>query len=385
MADDQFTTQFSAHDSAQPEDDDTGEARTVEPDEVEEVDASHIVNGPADADDPRDDTADTDLPSFAPLAPAVRPDASAPRAVPASQSVPAVPSGQPADAQSPAIAPSTDAMPMPSPFPGTPHEHVETPQPVVSASPSATVAAAGVAAAGDAADADAGRETPGRRRARHASPMPEMPDLRSNAQGGPMDPVDAQSRNEFTTVYDILDRIEATLNEAKAGFFTPNVVKVDRDDLNGQLAELKRMLPVQLERASALMREAERRLEGAQTQANAIVTGAQSRAADMIKEANDQAQFLAGQENVVALAQAKARAIMDNAQARADRLTSGADKYCIDVMDSLDRQLDKLRQDVGAGLNVLHSRQQRAGQDYAAVRDSLDGDAQAPGAGTQRQ
>ena len=42
------------------------------------------------------------------------------------------------------------------------------------------------------------------------------------------------------------------------------------------------------------MREAERRLENAQTQANAIVASAQSRAADTIREAEEQAQFLPG-------------------------------------------------------------------------------------------
>ncbi|WP_420837369.1 cell division protein [Bifidobacterium avesanii] len=200
---------------------------------------------------------------------------------------------------------------------------------------------------------------------RHAVQMPQMPDMRET---GDLDSEAAQSRNEFTTVYDILDAIEQTLGEAKPGLFTPNVVKIDRDQLTGQIEELKKMLPVQLERASALMREAERRLAGAQTQASAIVASAQSRAADMIKEANEQAQFLAGQENVVALAQAKARATMDAAQAKADRLTQGADKYCTDVMESLDQQLDKLKQDVHAGLGVLYNRQQRAAQDYAAAQ-----------------
>ncbi|WP_395953160.1 cell division protein [Bifidobacterium vespertilionis] len=204
------------------------------------------------------------------------------------------------------------------------------------------------------------------RRPRHAV-MPEMPDLRVRS-GDDLDSAADQSRNEFTTVYDILDAIEATLNEGKPGLFTPNLVKVDRDQLSGQIEDLKKKLPVQLERASALMREAERRLAGAQTQASAIVASAQSRAADMIKEANEQAQFLAGQENVVALAQTKARTIVDTAQAKADRLTQGADKYCTEVMESLDQQLDKLKQDVHAGLNVLYTRQQRAAQEYAAAQ-----------------
>lgn len=129
--------------------------------------------------------------------------------------------------------------------------------------------------------------------------MGTLPDLRETLQA---DSAENKSRAEFTTVYDVIDRLESMLDEAKTSMFSPSMVKVDRDEFTSQLAELKKLLPVQLERASALMREAERRLESAQTQANAVVASAQSRAADMVREANEQAQFLAGQENVTELA-----------------------------------------------------------------------------------
>lgn len=196
---------------------------------------------------------------------------------------------------------------------------------------------------------------------RHAFDMNSLPDLRETNNGNDFSSADA-SRDEFTTVYDIIDQLEALLEDAKGSIFTPSMVKVDRDEFGGRLDELKKMLPVQLERASALMREAERRLESAQTQANAIVASAQSRAADMIKDANDQAQFLAGQENVTEIARQKARAILDQAQAKSDRLTQGADQYCTTVMEGLQAQLGKLDRDVQAGLNVLYERQRAAGE-----------------------
>ena len=96
------------------------------------------------------------------------------------------------------------------------------------------------------------------------------------------------------------------------------------------------------------------------TQSNAIVASAQSRAANMIRDANEQAQFLAGQENVTELARQKARAILDQAQTKADHLTQGADQYCTTVMEGLSQQLGKLSQDVQAGLNVLEERQRAA-------------------------
>lgn len=202
-------------------------------------------------------------------------------------------------------------------------------------------------------------------------PIDALPDLRQTLTGQPedIDPAEAKSRAEFTTVFDIIDKLEEALDEAKAGLFTPGQVKVDRESFAADLDELKRMLPVQLERASALMREAERRLESAQTQANAIVASAQSRAADMVRDANEQAQFLAGQENVTELARQKARAILDQAQAKSDHLTQGADRYCVTLMEGLQQQLGKLGQDVSAGLNVLYERQRTAGEQLPRLDD----------------
>ena len=187
--------------------------------------------------------------------------------------------------------------------------------------------------------------------------MSDLPDLRNTFNpNAPLDDSNDLSRDEFTTVYDIIDKLESALDEAKPILFFPGSVRVDRDEFTEQLDQLKKMMPVQLERASALMRESERRLESAQTQANAIVASAQSRAADTIREANEQAQFLAGQENVTELARQKARAILDQAQARADHLTQGADKYCTTVMETLQQQLGKLGNDVQAGLNASAKR-----------------------------
>ena len=164
-------------------------------------------------------------------------------------------------------------------------------------------------------------------------PMDQLPDLRRQND----DDID-QNRAEFTTVYDIIDQLENTITEAKGTIFSPSLVKIDRDEFLDQLEELKSKLPVQLERASALMREAEHRLETAQSQANVIITSAQSRATDMVHEAQQQAQILAGQEHVTQIARQKSRDMLDQAQAKADTLTQGADRYCIKVMESLQQR-----------------------------------------------
>lgn len=223
-------------------------------------------------------------------------------------------------------------------------------QPVTAAADyPATGAAAGTAATNNSATgnaADRATDEPAKpaKSSKPSISMSDLPDLRATFDpNAPLDDSSDRSRDEFTTVYDIIDSIEEELDEAKPILFAPSSVRVDRESFTGKLDKLKKMLPVQLERASALMRESERRLESAQTQANVIIASAQSRAADTVREANEQAQFLAGQENVTELARQKARGILDQAQAKADKLTQNADKYCITMMESLQQQVDQDR------------------------------------------
>lgn len=200
-------------------------------------------------------------------------------------------------------------------------------------------------------------------------PIPQMPELREDAQTSTPS---NSSRAEFTTVFDIIDKMEKILDSAKPSVFAPSVVKIDREEFMDVLTDLKKMLPVQLERASALMRESERRLEKAQIQAKAIVTESQSQAAEVLREANQQAEFLASQENVVAIAQNKAQSIIERTQAQSNKLIQGANQYATKVMEALNTQLMQYQQDVQAGIEVLKERERGAASqlDQSYVEDN---------------
>ncbi|MDO4913904.1 MAG: ATP synthase F0 subunit B [Bifidobacteriaceae bacterium] len=189
--------------------------------------------------------------------------------------------------------------------------------------------------------------------------LPDFRNIDSNSDKDTLSEEDKKSRDEFTTVYDIIDDLSELIAESRSGFFTSGVVRVNRDEYIDKINLLKSELPVQLERASALMREAERRLDNAQTQANSIISSAQSRANDIIQEAQNQADFLAGQEHVAQLAREKAHAILDKAQEKSDYLTQGADKYCLEMMQSLQTQIDKMSTNVTSGIQVIKSRQSK--------------------------
>ncbi|RYN14247.1 cell division protein [Bifidobacterium animalis subsp. animalis] len=200
---------------------------------------------------------------------------------------------------------------------------------------------------------------------RPAFNMDDLPDLRDNAP----DP-DALRKAEFTTVYDIIDSLEEMITSAKGSMFSPSSVKIDRDDFLDKLEDLKTKLPVQLERASALMREAEGRLANANSQANVIISTTQARAANIIRDANERADYLASQEKVTEIARQKAKTMIDKAQAASDRLTSGADQYCIKIMNELHSQLGKMTRDVEGGLNVLEEREAKAREELPHAEES---------------
>ena len=200
---------------------------------------------------------------------------------------------------------------------------------------------------------------------RPAFNMDDLPDLRDNAP----DP-DALRKAEFITVYDIIDSLEEMITSAKGSMFSPSSVKIDRDDFLDKLEDLKTKLPVQLERASALMREAEGRLANANSQANVIISTAQARAANIIRDANERADYLASQEKVTEIARQKAKTMIDKAQAASDRLTSGADQYCIKIMNELHSQLGKMTRDVEGGLNVLEEREAKAREELPHAEES---------------
>ena len=200
---------------------------------------------------------------------------------------------------------------------------------------------------------------------RPAFNMDDLPDLRDNAP----DP-DALRKAGFTTVYDIIDSLEEMITSAKGSMFSPSSVKIDRDDFLDKLEDLKTKLPVQLERASALMREAEGRLANANSQANVIISTAQARAANIIRDANERADYLASQEKVTEIARQKAKTMIDKAQAASDRLTSGADQYCIKIMNELHSQLGKMTRDVEGGLNVLEEREAKAREELPHAEES---------------
>ena len=200
-----------------------------------------------------------------------------------------------------------------------------------------------------------------------------------NTQERSMDRFDVDNQeSEFQIAFDILDQITDLVDDAHPIMFQPGYVKIDRDELEMLVNNLREALPTQLSHASEIMRAANRELEekqkqgasivnDANQQAKAMVDKAEAQAHDTISKADQQAKsrlaqaqqqadYLAGQQNVMVLARQKAETVVATAQSQATQIRQGADSYAAQVLGDLSERLSKLSRDVNGGLDVLHQR-----------------------------
>lgn len=233
-----------------------------------------------------------------------------------------------------------------------------------SASPAAAAASASSASSAHQAHSSA-------QRAASLSPQ--------NTQERSMDRFDIDNQeSEFQIAFDILDQITDLVDDAHPIMFQPGYVKIDRDELEMLVNNLREALPTQLSHASEIMRAANRELEekqkqgasivnDANRQAKAMVDKAEAQAHDTISKADQQAKsrlaqaqqqadYLAGQQNVMVLARQKAETVVATAQSQATQIRQGADSYAAQVLGDLSERLSKLSRDVNGGLDVLHQR-----------------------------
>lgn len=175
---------------------------------------------------------------------------------------------------------------------------------------------------------------------------------------------------EYADVFSLIDEMYKVLSEAKSGFIDPNVVKVNKTELEGILGKLKDSLPTQLKSAVDIMKSADARMKRSRAESEDIVKKAKETAGKIIQDAEKRADYLAGSENVALIASKKAEikiaeanqaaeAILGTAGQNAQSLTEGADQYCISRLQSLIESCQKIQSEAAAGIESLKSKQKR--------------------------
>lgn len=130
----------------------------------------------------------------------------------------------------------------------------------------------------------------------------------------------------------LVDELEQIVSEAKSPFTGGGQRKiVEADAIYEILDEIRRVFPQEFADARRIVREEQETLEHAQQQASSIIADAQQ-----------QAMILAGDQEVVRLAQAQAEAIRDQAAQYERDTRYNAEEYADTVLAHLEENLKSL-------------------------------------------
>ncbi|QCB93196.1 hypothetical protein [Cellulomonas shaoxiangyii] len=144
----------------------------------------------------------------------------------------------------------------------------------------------------------------------------------------------------------VLDAIEQAVLEARAMPMSSSVL-VNRAEILELVEQVRAALPAQLQRADAVLADADAARAAAHAEAESLVTRARARAAELVE-----------QEAVVAQAQARAAQIVADAQETADGLRRDADDYCDRRLADFEIDLGKVLSQVQGGRAKLAGRLQ---------------------------
>ncbi|MFC8191301.1 hypothetical protein ACFUMH_06500 [Cellulomonas sp. NPDC057328] len=144
----------------------------------------------------------------------------------------------------------------------------------------------------------------------------------------------------------VLDAIEQAVAAARAMPMSSSVL-VNRAEILELVEQVRDALPAQLQRADAVLADADAARAAAHAEAEALLARARARAAELVE-----------QEAVVAEAQARAARIVADAEETADGLRRDADDYCDRRLADFEIDLGKVLSQVQAGRAKLAGRLQ---------------------------
>ncbi|MFS0705776.1 hypothetical protein AB6N23_14780 [Cellulomonas sp. 179-A 9B4 NHS] len=144
----------------------------------------------------------------------------------------------------------------------------------------------------------------------------------------------------------VLDAIEQAVVAARAMPMSSSVL-VNRAEILELVDQVRDALPAQLQRADAVLADADAARAAAHAEAEALLARARARAAELVE-----------QEAVVAEAQARAARIVADAEETADGLRRDADDYCDRRLADFEIDLGKVLSQVQAGRAKLAGRLQ---------------------------
>jgi cell division septum initiation protein DivIVA len=142
----------------------------------------------------------------------------------------------------------------------------------------------------------------------------------------------------------LVDRIEELVDDGRDVPMSSRRM-VDAEKIYEIIDEIRAQYPDELKQARWIVKERQEMLEEAEKEANRI-----------LEESRDRAQALAGEQEIVKLAEQQAADILDNARAREREIRLGAEDYADEMLANLEVNLGKLLTAVQRGRDRLQGK-----------------------------
>lgn len=148
---------------------------------------------------------------------------------------------------------------------------------------------------------------------------------------------------ERVSIFDVLDHLEALVNQSRRVPLTPNVV-INEDELLDAIDQIRVGLPDEIKEARLVLETREARLREAEEQAEQTILAARERA-----------ERLTDQHEITRQATAEAEQMLAEARERNRKMRKDADDYARERMEALEAQLSSALSEVRRGLETLEA------------------------------
>ena len=181
-------------------------------------------------------------------------------------------------------------------------------------------------------------------------------------------------------IEDIIDEIEAYIDDCKPSAFSTNKIVVNRDELESLLQELRTKTPDEIKKYQRMIANREQILADAKQKADQIISQAQVQTNELVSEHQIMQQAYAQANEVILIAQKNAQEKIDRATEDANNIRMGAiaytDELLANIQTILANSIETTRARDEAFLNTMQVYLDTVNGNRAAlVPDSLnDGD-----------
>jgi len=141
----------------------------------------------------------------------------------------------------------------------------------------------------------------------------------------------------------LIDRLEEILNESRPIPMTHSVL-VDEDRILDLIDQMRVAIPEEVKKAQQVLSQRDRILAQAQEEANRTLALARERSEQMIE-----------QDALVLDAKVRAQQVLVENEASIDAIRAEADAYAVDVLTSLEMELERFLNQVRNGLLTMKS------------------------------